>query len=120
MTLLIERALMILAAIFVFTFSVATAAQAFRSEIQHRWRWTMASLLGAPVVILNWDTGEMGFRLLAVQLFGVAATRFPPNPWCVAVAFPIGAALFRARRSRLERSQQSRLSEEHRDDPAAV
>ena len=107
MALSISRLLIVLAAAAVLAFSVLTAIKAFRSRIRHPWFWAFVSLLAAPVMTMNWTTGQVGTELLTIQLFGVGAVRpLSGSTWYVSVAFPVGALLFRNRRRQLIREHR--------------
>src|SRR5437588_12863821 len=59
-------------------------------------------LLGGPVTVLNWTTGEMHTNEFTVLLLGAGWFRASVyGPVILQVAFPIGAAIFLARRYQL-------------------
>jgi hypothetical protein len=87
--------------------AVISLATAFwigsRRAMPKRWRWVFASLLGVGAFSLNWASGEIGFRLVNVQLASAAIIRMGPvSPWILTFGVPVGAlgALLRYRRWR--------------------
>jgi hypothetical protein len=73
-----------------------------RSSVRRRWAWMLLILLGGPVTALNWATGEVHTNQFSVLLFGVGWFRASVYaPGILQVAFPVGAAIFLARRYQL-------------------
>jgi hypothetical protein len=57
-----------------------------------RWLWALAALIGSPVFMLNWTTGQFAVQGTLFQLLGVAATKAgPAAPWILSFAAPLGA-----------------------------
>ncbi|MFL5608669.1 MAG: hypothetical protein ACJ8AD_19595 [Gemmatimonadaceae bacterium] len=75
--------------------SLATACWiATRRAMPKRWRWVFASLLGVGAFSLNWASGEIGVRLVSVQLASAAFVRAAPvAPWIITFGVPAGALL---------------------------
>jgi hypothetical protein len=84
--------------------SLSTACWiASRRAMPKRWRWVFASLIGVGAFSLNWASGEIGVRLLNVQLASAAFMRpGTVGPWVLTFGVPVGAvaALRRYRRWR--------------------
>jgi hypothetical protein len=57
-----------------------------------RWLWSIVALIGVCQYTINWSTGEGGWSLLRVQLFGAGALRSGISPWLVSFSAPLGAA----------------------------
>ena len=97
-----NRLLFVIAAVLVLSASLGTAVFALRSRVRRRWLWSLVSVLGLPVATLNWTTGEISTRVLAVQLLGIGVrSREASAEWLLSVAFPLGAAVFLSVRQRL-------------------
>lgn len=57
-----------------------------------RWLWAVAALVGSPVFMLNWTTGEFAVRNTIFLFFGASAVRAgPAAPWILSFAAPLGA-----------------------------
>jgi hypothetical protein len=60
-----------------------------------KWIWAIFILFGVGSLVVNWTTGELNFRPLAVQILCASVTAVPAyGPWMVAVSMPLGAILF--------------------------
>lgn len=96
----------LLAALAVPIFILVTAVACLRTPIpRRRWLWVIFILLGVGTVSTNWATGEVGFVVLNVQLFGAAALAAGPySPWVISAAFPLGAVMFWLRRRPFSRA----------------
>jgi len=82
------------AAIVCVAFSIVTAVRMVRSNLPRRGWWALLSLVGGGGLMVNWTTGEMGLRLILVQLFSVSFVRAAPAaPWILSVSVPFGALL---------------------------
>lgn len=63
-----------------------------------RWLWTLGALFGVGAVHMVWETGELGFTLLNIQLLSAAYLRAGPYaPWMFTVSFPVVALIAIAR-----------------------
>ena len=95
--------LFLLVAVLVLAISLVAAVLAARSPIRHKWLWVAISLLGAPGVIVDWNTGQFLTRIALIQVFGVGVSRSngPGAHWLITVAFPLGAVIFLSRRRAL-------------------
>ena len=63
--------------------------------VPRKWLWILFILVGVIQFSLNWSTGQMGYRLFAVQLLGAGA--FQPSvhaPWIISFSLPVGAFMF--------------------------
>jgi hypothetical protein len=73
-----------------------------------RWLWAVFALVGVSPLLLDWTTGHVTVRVLAVNLFAAGATKGgPAAPWILGVAFPLGAVLGLARYRRWRREARS-------------
>jgi hypothetical protein len=68
--------------------------------MQRKWLWIIFILLGFVEFVINWTTGSMTFKPIAVGLFGAGAMSQLYGPWIVSIYIPIGAILFWFRRMR--------------------
>jgi hypothetical protein len=69
---------------------------------RRKWLWILFVLLGFGNVMFNWTTGQFDFRLIAVQVLGIAASKSGPYaPWILAFSIPVGAIVFLAKRRAL-------------------
>jgi hypothetical protein len=101
-TLLLLRVATIATAVAVMAFGFRTAWVAMRSPIGHPYWWAFVSLLGAPVTTVDWWTGRVTTAVFSVQFLNAGFGAGPPGtPAWIAVAFPVGALLFRQRRRHL-------------------
>jgi hypothetical protein len=57
-----------------------------------RWLWSIVAIIGVCQYTINWSTGEGGWSLLRMQLFGAGALRSGISPWLVSFSVPLGAA----------------------------
>jgi hypothetical protein len=102
LSLIVLRGAILATAVGVLAFGLWTAWIAFRSPIGHRYWWAFVSLLGAPVASFNWSSGLSDTTIMLFQLPPVwFSTGSADDQAWIAVAFPLGAVLFRQRRRRL-------------------
>lgn len=106
--------LFILFAVAIPVFIVLTFVVCLRTKIPKRkWAWAIFTLLGTSTVSLNWTTGDIGYSIISLKIFGAGFARSGLyGPWIISFAFPIGAVVFwtkRGRWLRLEREYQSLL-----------
>jgi hypothetical protein len=96
---------MVLLAVVVFGFIVATLITAIRTKIPKRkWLWIIFIIIGIGQISLNWTTGELSFAA-NFNLFAVGMVRRGLGPWILQIGIPLGAALFWwRRRAWVERS----------------
>jgi hypothetical protein len=92
-------------------FCIYTLVVCLRSKNQKlKWLWAIFILFGVGQLAVNWTTGELGFRLLAVHIPCASVTAVPAyGPWIVTVSLPLGALLFIARRNANAVPNQSQL-----------
>jgi hypothetical protein len=105
----------------VFTIGVALFL-ATRRQYPRRWRWVLASLVGAGAVSVNWTTGAVASRIVTVQLFAASAVRANEYaPWILSFSVPIGAliALARYRQWKSESSASAAGTTPATDTPTA-
>ncbi|QJE73304.1 hypothetical protein HHL28_09565 [Aerophototrophica crusticola] len=70
--------------------------------LPRRWLWGLGIIVGFGQLSLNWTSGEASFSLLALQAFGVGASKVPIYaPWVVQVSVPVVAVIFLIRRDAL-------------------
>ena len=95
--------LFLLVAVLVLAISLVAAVLAARSPIRQKWLWVAISLLGAPGVTVDWNTGQFLTRVALIQVLGAGVSRStdPGAHWLITVAFPLGAVIFLARRRAL-------------------
>ncbi|MBL9206807.1 MAG: hypothetical protein JNN01_17085 [Opitutaceae bacterium] len=90
----------VLTPLFVLFTLVASARTRFKGR---KWPWIVFILFGIFQFTLNWTTGEVGYRLLNIQLFGSGMfTAGIYAPWFLSLSLPIGALLFWIKRSDLK------------------
>jgi hypothetical protein len=90
-------------------FCLGTALRlATATGLPKRWLWAAFALIGVSPVLLDWETGQVTVRALAVNLFAAGATKGgPASPWIPGIAFPLGAVLGLARYRRWRRDARS-------------
>lgn len=88
--------LVLLMTVLVFIFILVTLIVCIRTPIPRRkWIWVLFVLGGVGTLSLNWTSGEFGFQLIALHLFGIGfAAAGEYSPWVLSVSFPLGAILF--------------------------
>ncbi len=85
--------LAILAPILVLTALIICIRMKLRGR---KWPWIIFILLGLGQLSINWNSGDIGFAVLAVQLFSASAFAAPYGPWIITVSLPLGALCFLA------------------------
>lgn len=66
-----------------------------RARVRRKWLWMLFVVSAVGQVSLVWTTGELGFRVFHLQIFGLGATKVGSHaPWVFAVGFPLGALIF--------------------------
>ncbi len=72
--------------------AIALFGTIFTRSFKRRWLWAIVSLLGAPVLAMNWATGDWETRFsLGLINAGVMRGLSPLAPWIVQFHIPIGA-----------------------------
>lgn len=69
-------------------------------EMKRKWLWVIFIIFGFVEFVINWTTGQMTLKPIAIGLFGAGAISQPYGPWMVSVYIPVGAMLFWLRRMR--------------------
>ncbi len=83
-------------------FIVFTLVTCIRTPMSKKGRWVFFIFLGFLGLTINWTSGEIGYRLLSVQVFGVGASRAGDySPWFITISLPLGAILFLLKHKRL-------------------
>jgi hypothetical protein len=68
-----------------------------------KWIWILFILVGMVQFSINWTTGQVGVKLLHLQLLGAGVLRASIySPWILMFSLPVGAAVFWFRRNMLE------------------
>jgi hypothetical protein len=68
---------------------------------RRKWLWILFILCGVGVLTFDWTSGEIVYRILQLQLFGIGFSKAGPYaPWTLSLSFPIGALVFLACRPR--------------------
>ena len=66
----------------------------FTKNFKRKWLWAIVSLLGGPIILMNWTTGavmlQFGFGILNA---GVASGGSLADPWIARFQLPIGAVV---------------------------
>ncbi len=72
---------------------VATVVAVLRTRsLKRKWLWMIICLVGAPVFIMNWTTGEWAVESAAGLInAGVSRGLSPAEPWIMQFHIPIGA-----------------------------
>lgn len=66
----------------------------FTKGFKRKWLWAIISLVGAPVFVMNWTTGEWVMQfLIGLINSGVSKGLAPLDPWMVKLQVPIGALI---------------------------
>lgn len=66
----------------------------FTRSFRRKWLWAIVALAGAPVFVMNWETGASQM-IAAIGLInaGIGRGLFPLDPWIVRFQFPFGALI---------------------------
>jgi hypothetical protein len=59
-----------------------------------KWPWVLFILFGFCNLAVNWNTGEIGFSIFALQLLSASANSTFYGPWIISVSLPLGAICF--------------------------
>ncbi|MDB4889045.1 MAG: hypothetical protein JWL61_900 [Gemmatimonadetes bacterium] len=74
---------------------------ATRRAMPKRWRWVFVSLIGVGAFSLDWATGEIGVRVIHLQLASAGFMRSGPvAPWILTFGVPAGAMVALVRYAR--------------------
>ena len=66
--------------------------------LRRKWAWILFIIFGFTTWTLNWNTGEISFSLISLQLFSVSAGAELYGPWMIAVSLPAGAVWYLVQR----------------------
>jgi hypothetical protein len=101
----------LLVAILCITFSLYVFVLCIRSKTgPQKWLWAAFISIGISRLGVNWATGQIDFRLFAVQVLSASAFAESYRPWIISVSLPLGAILFLVNRTVRSR-RQSALSD---------
>lgn len=100
--------------IFVPVFILYTLISAIRTKFKKRkWMWIIFIIIGIAQFSINWTTGQVGLKILNVQLFGSGIfTSSIYAPWILSFSIPIGAILYWVRRDKIRFQNPQSLGEE--------
>jgi len=73
-------------------FSLVSCVQT--KGLRRKWLWIIFILFGFGALSVNWTTGQLGLRLLIIQLLSASATAQFYSPWIVSASAPVGAIVF--------------------------
>ncbi len=83
-------------------FMLFSCFSVYRSPIEHKWRWYLASFLGVGAFTLNWTTGDFYSSFSIIKLLGFKISAHSEYaPFLLSFTFPIGALWFWIRRKKL-------------------
>jgi hypothetical protein len=91
-------AILIAACLAVIASVVALIFCVMEKGLRRKWAWVLFIIFGFFDWTLNWDTGEITFSLMTVQLFSAGAVAQGYGPWIISVALPVGAVTYLVRR----------------------
>lgn len=83
----------LLVAIGLALFEIATAAVVARTPMPRRWLWAVFALFGVGSFAMNWTTGAVMPDLFSFQLIGSIQRVGFAGPWFISVSFPLGAIM---------------------------
>jgi hypothetical protein len=94
---------------------VITCISVFRTPINKKWRWYLASFIGIGGFSLNWSTGMFYYKLATIKLLGFGAySQGEYAPFIFTFTLPVGAALYWYKRSTLiAKAQEASLPEQN-------
>lgn len=103
-------------------FILATLFVCIRTKLARRkWLWIPFILVGIVQFSLNWTTGQIGFRLLNLQLLGSGAlTPSDYAPWILSFSLPVGAFMFWMKRDQIRTKPNSPESPASPVEPQGV
>jgi hypothetical protein len=81
----------LLVAIGLTLFELATAVIVARTPMRRRWLWALFALFGVGTFAMNWTTGAVSSNLFYVQFIGSIQRVGLAGPWFISVSFPLGA-----------------------------
>jgi len=77
------------------TFSVYVLILCIRAkDVKRKWLWMIFVLVGVGGLAINWNTGEITFKILSIYLPCASASHPLYGPWTISVFLPLGAILF--------------------------
>lgn len=86
---------MLFTALLVTIFVIYTAVLCVKIDVNKKWLWLVFILFGIGSITVNWSTGEIGTRAIALLFLGSEALRDGKNgPWMISFSLPIGAMAF--------------------------
>jgi hypothetical protein len=80
-------------------FEIATAVIVARTPMPRRWLWAVFALFGVGTFAMNWTTGAVSSNLLYIELLGSIQRDGLAGPWLISVSFPLGAIVALRKRS---------------------
>jgi hypothetical protein len=89
----------LLVAIGLALFEIATAVIVARTPMPRRWLWAVFALFGVGTFAMNWTTGAVSSNLLYIELLGSIQRDGLAGPWLISVSFPLGAIVALRKRS---------------------
>lgn len=82
-------------AVAAFLVSLVALVKCARTRLPRRkWLWILFILVGFTKLSVNWDTGELGFMPVALQIMSASIGAPTLGPTVVAFSIPVGALLF--------------------------
>lgn len=79
-----------------------------RSQVRRKWLWMLFVVSALGQVSVVWTNGEVDFRVLHLQFFGLAATKASSHaPWVFAAGFPLGALLLLRKLRRMKQQTEA-------------
>ena len=76
-------------------------------DVNRKWLWMLFILAGVEKVAVNWNTGQMTFGFLAINVPSATASHDLYGPWTIGVCLPLGAILFLHRQRKLKIAAES-------------